>query len=86
MDQHNKNSPHQAAYDQPIPMNTFSNVNSIPNHGNNHSYFPIQTMPVQEMEGAYPIPQELSTEQYAQGVHQSQNESPAVNQVHSRTS
>lgn len=59
--QYDKHSPHG----QPIQMNTMSG-----HYG--QMYAPAHTMPAQEMEGAYPTPQELSAEHHGQDRHQEQ--------------
>ncbi|KPM45251.1 hypothetical protein AK830_g1260 [Neonectria ditissima] len=80
MDQYDKHSPDQAAYDRPLPLNNYSRPSPAHVHSYGQAYSPMPTMPVQEMEGAYPLPQELPTGQ-SHGIHQSQNQSPIMHQV-----
>ncbi|KAK7408519.1 hypothetical protein QQX98_009279 [Neonectria punicea] len=67
MDMYGKVSPKTATFDRPI--STFSDVSSVPPRGYAQPYSPPPMHAVQEMDGTTSVPQELSTGQEQQMVH-----------------
>ncbi|KAK7429818.1 hypothetical protein QQZ08_003663 [Neonectria magnoliae] len=80
MDQYDKHSPDQTPYDRHVSINTFSHPNPAPIKGYNQAYSPMPIIPMQEMEGAYPLPQELGAG-HSRAIHHGQSHSPVMHQT-----